>query len=227
MRCCTLVLVMCFATQGPLLAGQSDAKGIEFFERKIRPVLAQHCLECHSASGKAKGKLQLDSREAILKGGASGPAAVPGKPETSMLLRALRHEEPKMPPKQKLSAAVIDDFATWITMGLPFPAQVASKQAKNGYYVSLEEGRKHWAFQPPKKPPIPSPKDSNWARSDIDRFILAGLEKQKLTPVREADPLTLLRRLSFDLIGLPPTPEEIGAFKTAYQKDARGAVKSL
>ncbi|MCI0461933.1 MAG: DUF1553 domain-containing protein [Gemmataceae bacterium] len=199
----------------------ADDPGIEFFEKKIRPVLVEHCQECHSpARKKQRGGLYLDTRDALRKGGDSGPVLVPGKPEDSLLIKAIRYHDPdlRMPPKGKLPPAVVSDFEKWVAMGAPDPrtgnAKVAWKE------LDLEAGRKFWAFQPPRASPLPAVKNPSWARSPIDRFILARLESQNLQPAPDADRATLIRRAYFTLIGLPPTPEEIDAFVKDRSSDA-------
>lgn len=188
---------------------------LDFFEKKIRPVLAEKCYKCHSASAeKIRGGLLLDTREGIRRGGQNGPAVVPGDLEQSLLLEAIRYQNADfaMPPKSaggKLPDAVIRDFEQWVKMGAPDPRQGRTQEAKTW---NSEEARNWWAFQPPKKVPPPKPKDAAWARTDIDRFVRAAQEQKGLLPVADADKPTLLRRLYFDLIGLPPTPEEIQVF---------------
>jgi len=188
-------------------------EGVAFFESKIRPVLVEHCYSCHSVEAKKqKGGLYLDTKHALLDGGDIGPAIVPGQPEKSLLIKALRYTDPeiRMPKKYKLSAEVVADFEKWIKMGAPDPRTGKVVVAKK--YTSIEEGRKFWAFQPVKMPNVPMVKDVAWPRGDIDRFVLAKLEDKGLKPSRDADRATLLRRLYFGLIGLPPTPAEIDAF---------------
>lgn len=194
--------------------------GVEFFEKRIRPVLVQRCFECHSVEAqKRKGGLLLDSREGLRTGGDHGPAIVPGKPDKSLLLTAIAHTDPdlKMPPKEKLPASVVADFKAWIEMGAPDPREGAAPVQSTA--LSLEEGRRWWAFQPVKPPPIPAVRDGTWPRTDIDRFVLAALEARGLRPVGDADRRTLIRRATFDLTGLPPTPEEVEAFVTASDQN--------
>ena len=182
---------------------------LRFFETSIRPLLVEHCQKCHGPQ-KQRADLRVDSREAILKGGESGPAAVSGKPGESLLLKAVRHLDPelKMPPEQKLSDRQIADLERWVRMGLPFPPNQAVKSA----------GRPedHWAFKPPVDPPVPAVKDTRWATSTLDHFVLAKLEAKGLRPAAPADARTLIRRATFDLIGLPPTPEEVEAFVRGF-----------
>jgi hypothetical protein len=189
----------------PALA--SGAEDTAFFENKIRPVLVEHCYSCHSPEAKKiKGGLLLDTREGIRRGGDTGSAVVPGDVSQSLLMAAIRHEDDlEMPPKKKLPAEVIADFEKWIAMGAPDP-----REGKAGAVttIDLEEGRKHWSFQPLSNPPVPEVKDKSWPRTDIDRFILAALEAKGLRPVADAAPHDLRRRLHYDLTGLPPDPTE-------------------
>jgi hypothetical protein len=187
--------------------------GTEFFEKKIRPALVQHCYACHSTEAtKNKGRLLLDSRAALLKGGESGPALVPGKPQESRLVKAIRYtdDQLKMPPKGKLPDAIIADFEKWIGMGAPDPRGEVKVTEKKG--LSIEEGRKFWSFQSPRRHTVPVVKDTAWPRGNVDRFLLAALEAKGLKPNADAEKATLLRRVYFDLIGLPPTPEQVDAF---------------
>jgi hypothetical protein len=193
-------------------------EGIAFFEKKIRPVLAEKCYKCHSAdSEKVKGGLRLDTRAGLLQGGDSGPAIVPGELKSSLLIKALHYtdEDLAMPPKKeggKLSEEVIADFDKWVLMGAPDPREGKAAVAKRG--INIEQGREHWAFQLPKKAAPPSVADTQWPRSDLDRFVLSELEAKGLKPVGDADKAALLRRVHFDLVGLPPTPEEVEMFVT-------------
>jgi hypothetical protein len=195
---------------------QPSAAGIEFFEKKIRPVLESNCYMCHSAHSKTlQGGLLLDSREGMLKGGNSGqPAIRPGDPDSSLLIKAIRYSEAKlqMPPMGQLPAEQVKDFEAWVKLGAPDPrGQAASAQVPWQPY-DLDQARKFWSFQPVKNPPLPEVKDKAWLRSPLDRFILAALERKGLKPVGNADKWTLIRRATFDLTGLPPTPEEVDAF---------------
>jgi hypothetical protein len=189
-----------------------DPKGIDFFEKNIRPVLVAKCYQCHSASSKElKGELRLDTREGIRKGGESGAIIVARKPDESPLIKALRHEEGvEMPPKEQLPDSVVANFAKWIEMGAPDPRK--ANVTTVGGKINVLEARKFWSFQPPKVIAPPAVKNAAWPKSDIDRYLLAALEAKSLSPVADADRRTLIRRAYFDLIGLPPTPEEIEAF---------------
>jgi hypothetical protein len=190
------------------------AEEIAFFEKKIRPVLVDNCYKCHSATAeKLRGGLLLDTREATRKGGEHGPAVVPGNVAKSLLVTAIKHGDgvKPMPPKeQQLSDAIIADFEAWVKMGAPDPRDSATKIVKNE--IDIEKGRKFWAFQAPKKADAPQVKDGAWARSDIDRFLLVALEAKNLKPVGDADKRTLIRRVYYDLTGLPPSPDDIDAF---------------
>jgi hypothetical protein len=193
------------------------AENARFFEAKIRPVLAEKCYGCHSPSNKIKGDLRLDTKDGILRGGEHGSAVVPSAPEKSLLIKAIRHEDPdlSMPPKSKggkLPDAVIADFESWIRMGAPDPRTGEAKQ-RVAKEVS-EEARAWWSFQPVRTPPVPPVKDAAWPRTDIDRFILAALEAKQLKPAADADRHLLLRRVHFALTGLPPSPGQIDAFAT-------------
>ena len=196
-----------------------ERQRLEFFETKIRPVLVEHCYECHATdSKKLRGDLLVDSRQGLLDGGESGPAVVPGDPKKSLLISALKHDDFEMPPKKTLSAAVIADFEKWIQHGATDPRR-ATRVAKRDA-IDIEAGRKHWAYQPLKEPAIPKVTDAAWPANDIDRFILARLESAGLQPEPDAKKITLVRRLYFDLIGLPPTPEEIARFVDDKSPDA-------
>jgi hypothetical protein len=195
----------------------NPAAAIAFFESKIRPVLVEHCYKCHSvAAGKSKGNLLLDAREPIRAGGDRGPAVVPGDPEASILLDAIAHAEPdlEMPPdKPRLGDAIIADFTTWIKMGAPDPREASASRSRIARPpVDIESGRKFWAYQKPVAHEPPATRDPAWARRDLDPFILAKLESMGLAPAPDAEPATLLRRLSFDLVGLPPSPEVLARF---------------
>lgn len=189
-----------------------ESEKINFFEKKIRPVLVDSCLQCHD-DAKQSGKLRLDSKMAVLKGGVSGPALVPGKAKDSLLIKAIRHADPdlKMPAKaDKLPDTVIADFEKWIDMGAADPRDGSTPVKAGG--IAWETARTFWSFQPPKKPDLPKVLNAGWVKQPIDRFILAKLEAEKLAPVRPATRRELIRRATFDLTGLPPTPAEVEAF---------------
>ena len=205
------VLASLFGSSSLQAAEPAD---LEFFEKRIRPLLATHCYECHSVKAKKlKANLRLDSRKAILKGGDSGPVISSDTPEKSLLLEAVRYEAYEMPPKGKLSAEDIAAFEKWVKLGAPWseePEPVADSEPPP---FDLEARKKsHWCWQPIRAPRIPDVKDMAWSRDDLDRFVLAKLEERGFKPAPSVDRRTLIRRLSFDLIGLPPTPEEVDAF---------------
>jgi hypothetical protein len=207
----------------PSLAAAADGVTPErgdYFEKRVRPVLAEHCYRCHSAQAKSpRGGLRLDTREGLRKGGESGPAVVPGKPAESLLLRAVRHAEgvTPMPPRGRLPAAAVADLENWVAAGAPDPrARVAATTAG----PDLEAARRHWAFRPIRAPALSEVKDRQWPRTPVDRFVLARLEERGLLPSPPADRRTLLRRVSFDLTGLPPTPDEVDAFLADKSPDA-------
>ncbi len=184
-----------------------------FFETKIRPVLVSRCFKCHGGEKTSSG-LRVDSREALLKGGESGAALVANKPEESSLYLALTHDgDFKMPPDKKLPDEVLADFKQWIKDGAVWPA------AKGGKDISFESGR-HWAFRPVKKPALPSVRNADWLRTPVDAFVLAQLEQAKLTPSVAAERATLIRRLKFDLLGLPPSLVETQEFVSNPDPDA-------
>lgn len=196
---------------------QVAPKDIEFFETKVRPVLTQNCYACHGPAAKtAFGHLLLSSRESLLKGGDSGPAVVPKNPDQSLLIRAVRHEgQVKMPPAGRLKPAEIQALETWVAMGAPWPDEgsTAPKPAAQSAAKSVEERRKeNWAWQPLQKSDVPPVRNTAWAKTAIDRFILAKLEQHKLAPAPPADAYTLVRRTFFTLWGLPPTPADVEAF---------------
>jgi cytochrome c553 len=217
---CRLVpLVGLIAGLASHAAGADDRAGLAFFEAKIRPVLVKECYACHSAGAKKlKGGLRLDTKGAVLAGGDSGPAVVPGKPGESPLLNALKHDGLAMPPKGKLPDAVVADFEHWIKLGAPDPRDGVTASTKAG--IDLEAGRKFWAYQRPKWIEAPKVEDDAWPSGMIDRFVLARLEAKGLRSVRDADRATLARRVWFDLVGLPPTPEEVDAFVRDPASDA-------
>ncbi len=192
--------------------GRAPAEsGADFFENRIRPVLAERCFKCHGADKKqSKGGLQLDTRDALLKGGKSGPTVIPGNPDASLLIQMIRktEDELRMPRgDERLSPAQIQDLMAWVKMGAPYPAKSAATPA-----LDLAEARRFWSFQPVKNPAPSVVKATTWPRGPIDSFILARLEEAGLKPSPPADPRTLLRRATYDLTGLPPTPEEMEAF---------------
>jgi hypothetical protein len=207
------------------VAGDSQAD-IEFFEQKIRPVLAAHCYKCHSAeSKKLRGGLRLDSRDAMRKGGDSGPAVIGGDPDASLLIKALRYEDQEMPPAGKLSDKIIADFETWVRKGAADPRIAkTSVQEARPRTIDIEAGKRFWSFQAPHSHTSPDVQRGSWPQRRIDTFVLAKLEEAGLQPAPAADPATWLRRVNFDLIGLPPAPEEVDAFRKDLSAAARERV---
>ncbi len=189
------------------VTSQLAPEQVEFFENKIRPIFANHCLECHSAEkGKTKGGLSMDSREEVLKGGESGPGLKPKDVKGSTLIKAVTWEDDlQMPPKKKLSAEQIEDLKKWVAMGAPDPREPSKTAAK-------ADKKAHWAFQPIPKVTPPTPKNAAWCNNAIDKFVLAKLEEKGMLPAPQADKEALLRRVFYDLIGLPPSPLQIEQF---------------
>jgi hypothetical protein len=195
----------------------------DFFEKKIRPLLVTNCHACHT--GSALGNLRLDSREGLLKGGKSGIVVVPGKPEESLLIQAVRrtHVRLKMPPVGPLTPEEVAGLEEWVKLGVPWPQQ--EQQAAQGTDIQIgPEQRAFWSFQPVRKPVLPKVKNEGWVRTPVDRFVLARLEMKGLHPVRAADKRTWLRRVTLDLIGLPPAPEEMRAFLADTSPQAQAKV---
>lgn len=218
---CWLALATGWLTTAHALAADASANAptpeqLEFFEAKIRPVLVAHCYECHSAkSPTPRGNMRLDTREALLKGGDSGPAIIGRDIKKSVLIQALKYDGLEMPPKGKLPAAVIEDFEKWVSLGAPDPRAEAASTSTGGAPNSqavLDRAKSHWAFQPMQPHQPPNLKKSDWPTSDIDRFVLAKLEAANLQPAAPADRRTLIRRAYFDLIGLPPEVAQVEAF---------------
>lgn len=208
------VLLLLLCNLIPILQLQAEepsAEGLRFFESKIRPVLVQHCYECHANdSKKILGGLLVDSRAGLHTGGDSGAAIVPGKPDESLLLEAIKYESFEMPPKQKLSEEVIADFEKWIQMGAPDPREGSIEKIQSG--IDLEQGKQFWSFQPLKKPAVPEAPSSTWPETNIDQFIWKRQQEAGVKPVEDASRITLVRRITFALTGLPPTVEEVEEF---------------
>jgi cytochrome c553 len=207
----TASLVLLLAA--PVALGQAPAGDAEtFFETKVRPVLAGTCQRCHG-DRKAGNGLRVDSREALLKGGDHGPAVLPGDPDRSLLIQAVRrtHADLKMPPDKPLPEAVVGDLSTWVKQGAPWPKTSAARR--------LSQAEQHWAFRQVRQV-LPPPDPDGRAQNPVDAFILARLREHGLRPVAPADRRTLLRRVTYDLIGLPPTPEEVEAFLADDSPDA-------
>jgi hypothetical protein len=208
-------LIHASQTPAPTPATMNAAQSAEHFETRIRPLLAANCFACHADS--AMAGLRVDSREGLLRGGETGPAIVPGKPEESALIKAIQHIEgfPKMPRgRARMAQADIDLLVEWVRAGAVWPAAANAAPAPMASHerAVTAEHRAYWAFQPLADHTPPPTRETSWAKNDIDRFVLARLEREGLKPVRAADKLTLLRRATLDLTGLPPTAEEVDAF---------------
>ncbi|HWB11483.1 MAG TPA: PSD1 and planctomycete cytochrome C domain-containing protein [Pirellulales bacterium] len=220
----TLVLVLaCGSASGDEMAG-------DFFEKKIRPVLVEHCYECHSAESKTlAGNLRLDSRDGVLKGGDSGPAVEPGKPDTSPLIVAVRYTDDalQMPPTKKLPPAVIADLEAWVKMGAPDPrtATESTSRPASSWPEILAARRDWWSLQPVVEPPVPEPKAAGSRTQPVDRFILARLEEQGLEPAPPAPLAVLARRLALVLTGLPPTAEQVAELTAAGVENRDAALE--
>jgi len=201
------------------IAVKADARGVEYFERKVRPVLAERCYSCHSGkSGKAFGGLKLDTATALRKGGDSGSLFSIGKPGPSLLLKAVHYDGLRMPPTGKLPAPEITALEQWVAMGAPLPEPEKGVQVQSG--IDIPAGKKHWAFQPVSVLPAPRVSRPTWPKRKIDAFVLQKLDAGGLHPSPEADRRTWLRRVSIDLSGLPPTYEELQAFLGDHSSDA-------
>jgi len=216
--------VLCLPVGVPVAAAdeKADSAQIEFFERKIRPVLVEHCYECHSADSETvEGELMLDTREGIRRGGESGEAIVPGKAAAGSLLAALRYEATEMPPDGKLSDEIITDFERWIQMGATDPRDGKSILPVDDE-IDFVARRQFWSFQPPVVHASPTLSQPIWVQQPIDAFVLARLDAAGLKPNPRASRRELVRRLSYDLIGLPPTSAEFEAFEQDKSSDAYG-----
>ena len=207
-----------------IIETQSTAEKIAFFEKKIRPVLAEKCYKCHAENAeKIKGGFVLDTREGIRRGGDSGPGVVPGDLVKSLVIESLHYtnKDMQMPPEKnggKLPDSVIADFEQWVRMGAPDPREGKASVVKSEW--DTEKAKNHWAYQPVKRADVPAVKDNAWPRNNLDRFILAGLEAKGIKPVGDAQPEALLRRVCFDLTGLPPTPEQVDFFLANHDAQA-------
>lgn len=212
-------MVLCVS---PLRAETFPPEHVDFFEKKVRPLLSEHCYECHSVKAeRLEAGLRVDSRHALIEGGDSGESILPGDPDGSLLMEAVRWESYEMPPKGKLSDDQTETLEHWIRLGAPWPEEEDPQQETARPEFDLEQRKQeHWAWQPIRSPEIPQVQQSDWPRSSIDRFILAKLEDHNLEPAGEASRLTVLRRLYFDLIGMPPTPEQIERFLADSSADA-------
>lgn len=200
-------------------------RDVQFFENRIRPVLVKHCYQCHSKDAKEiGGKLLLDSREGLLKGGESGAAVVAGKPDSSLIVQALKYDGLEMPPEKRLPDNVVADFVEWVKRGAADPR---SDDGDGGAKGKLHDEESLWAFRPPTHWDVPAVKDEQWPRNDIDRFVLAKIEDADLKPAADADARMLIRRLSIDLIGLPPSFDQIESFVSSFNTNPDAATAAL
>ena len=219
-----ILTVSAVSAAPPVSTAAPSAQSAEFFEKKVRPLLSEKCQSCHGAK-RRQGGLRLDSRADMLKGGDDGPVVVPGEPDRSALVKAVRYaDELKMPPKGKLSPESVETLAAWVRMGAPWPDARPGDGAAVRVSRVAEARTKHWSFLPVEKPPPPAVKDAGWARAPVDAFVLARLEAKGLAPAPPADRRTLLRRVTYDLTGLPPAPEEVEAFLADRSPDAYAKV---
>ncbi len=218
-----MAIILLFVSSSAVAADEAAVQvaGLEHFERKIRPLLVEHCYSCHSSTGKTiHGGFRLDSTEALAKGGDSGPAINDTNLSQSLLLEVVRYDgDIQMPPKGKLPEADVAEFAKWIEHGAPIPKSAEITERMDGE-IDFDLGRKFWSFQPVISQPVPIVNNVEWPRSRIDSFVLAALEQKGLTPSPQADRAILIRRLSFDLLGLPPTPDQVQRFVTDKSPDA-------
>jgi len=214
--------VVLLSLSGGAFAAEPDAQGIEFFETQIRPILVNRCVECHGEETQ-ESDLRMDTYSGLISGGAAGPLILPGKVDESLLISVINYqnESLQMPPDGKLPEHEIRLLKEWIAQGAPHPEQdgavsVAPRRGK----IDLEEARRYWAFLPVISPDVPQVTTTDWVRTPIDAFILQKLEQNNLQPVAAADRRTLIRRATFDLTGLPPTPEEVNDFLADASPDA-------
>jgi hypothetical protein len=209
----------------PLCADETakpSVEGLEFFEKKIRPLLVEHCYDCHSGDS-AESELVVDSRAALLAGGTRGPAIVPGEPKKSLLIVAVNHGEVLQMPKDKLPSARIAELSEWVRMGAPWPnaeTELVSRPQKSRAPKVTEAARQFWSFQPIGEVKVPATSNDDWCRNPIDHFVLRKLNEAGLTPSPPTDKRKLIRRATYDLTGLPPTPGEINAFLADGSPDA-------
>ena len=217
----TQISTLLIMATGVVVNATADER-TEFFESHIRPVLVTHCYKCHAVEAKnVRGGLLLDSRKGLLAGGESGAAVVPGKPEESLLISALKHDSFQMPPDRRLPDSVVADFEKWISDGAVDPRSGGHTLERKA--IDLEEGRKFWSFQPVERPIVPQA-GGNWSLTDIDRLIADRLALSQLSAGREATPLEILRRLHFALVGLPPTADQIESFSDSWQANPDRAI---
>jgi len=198
-----------------------SADQVAFFEKQVRPILTERCHKCHGEQ-KAKGGLRLTGRDAVLQGGDTGPAAVPGNSGASLLVKAIGYAgELQMPPSGKLPQAELDILTRWVDAGLPWTPSESAATAKPAPHAKpVSDGKDYWAYKPVRRPAVPTSADPSWVRTPVDAFIAAGLTAKGLSPNPPADRVALIRRLTYDLTGLPPTPDEVDAFVADHSPNA-------
>jgi mono/diheme cytochrome c family protein len=212
------------AADAPPAEAKLDPAAVEFFEKQVKPLLTDNCLKCHGPE-KHKGELRLDSGAGLLAGGDQGAVVTPGDPEKSLLIKAVRYGDDKlqMPPKKRLAPEQVETLVKWIKMGAPYPgspdAAPVTAPVKRGKTIT-DADRHYWAYQPVQRPEVPAVKNKAWVTNPIDAFVLAKLEAVGLKPAKPAEKVALLRRVYYDLIGLPPTPAEVEAFANDKSPDA-------
>lgn len=229
---CRLASFLVLLSLGHLASAEPGVSkdALSFFEERIRPVLADKCFRCHSAeSEKLKGSLQVDHLQHLLTGGDTGAAIIPGKPGDSLLVEAIAYGNPdlRMPPKEKLAPEVVEDFRQWITAGAPWPDEEAPTAKNDSHRESFDLAKRkaeHWCWRPIALPSVPDTTNRDWSQSPIDHFILQKIEDSGLAPALPATERSWLRRVTFDLTGLPPTREEIHQFLSEKNPDKRKAV---
>ena len=231
--------VLALRVAAPVHSAEPTAAGLEHFEKHVRPLLVKHCYECHAA-GEVNGGLLVDTRDGLLKGGDTGPALVPGQPDKSLLVEAVRYKNTdlQMPPKGRLAADEIAALEKWVSLGAPDPrvatsaptAKPAAGDPHSGTAptgMSIADGRQFWSFKPVGNPAVPKVQHADWVQNPIDAFLLAKLEAQGLEPAPPADARTLIRRMTFDLTGLPPTSQEVEAFVQSAIRNPQSAIGEL
>ena len=225
-----LFSLLCLLIDAPVEAAGPETAGLEFFESKVRPVLVEHCFKCHSDKApKLKGGLRVDSREALLAGGDNGPVLVPGMPEKSKLIEAVtfKNIDLQMPRDGKLPDAVIADLIAWVKMGAPWPGKQKPGTTEKAAFDLEKRKKEHWAWQPIQNAVPPAVHDESWPLAPLDRFVLAKLEEKGIVPAKPAEGHVLLRRLYFDLIGLPPSINELREFEVEFAKKPQEALERV
>ncbi|MDZ4685096.1 MAG: c-type cytochrome domain-containing protein, partial [Planctomycetaceae bacterium] len=212
MRMCLAVVVWSAVSVTAALAAEPSAEQVEFFEKRVRPVLVERCQKCHDAK-QHKGGLRLDSRAAVMRGGDTGPAIVAGDPKSSLLIEAVNYDPDgyQMPPTGKLPYDAIAALTEWVRQGAPWPGETNATAATSKEF-DLAARAQHWSFQPVRVVAPPTVDRADWCRTPVDRFVLAKLEQAGLSPASEAEKRVLIRRVTYELTGLSPTPDDVAAF---------------